>query len=268
MFSMLVRKILKFKILFFLVVLQNIIANGSYANGVLCWDRDVRMAMASFANHQNPKAAAETWFPKYIEIKKTKVRWGNTQSNLNGSARNVGKKIASAAIQRNGYTFRFKFNEERTKAFVTLIPPGQYISVPPAKYNKCMVIQDNAKIVTKPTKVKKSYLQRCGLTPKKLENIQASLKTAGFYNGKVDGKFGLRTFNGITKAKSFLGKNASSGECLNTSDISLLRNPIIKKNPIFDKSKLNGYKQFCEEIGFKLGTESFGNCVLKMLDKD
>ena len=265
---MYINTISKLKFLIFISILFNPIISTSYANGVLCWDRDVRMAMASFTNHQNPKAAAETWFPKYIEIKKTKVRWGNTQNNLNGSARNVGKKIASAAIQRNGYTFRFKLNEESTKAFVTMIPPGQYISIPPAKYNKCKIIQDNVKTVTKPTKVKKSYLQRCSLTPAKLKNIQTLLKTVGFYSGKIDGKFGQRAFNGITKAKSFLGKNASSGECLNTSDTSLLQNHTTKKNSISDKSKLNGYKHFCEEIGFKPGTENFGNCILKMLDKN
>ena len=30
----------------------------------------------------------------------------------------------------------------------------------------------------------------------------------------------------------------------------------------------NSQKQFCSEIGFQPGTESFGNCVLKMMDKN
>ena len=30
----------------------------------------------------------------------------------------------------------------------------------------------------------------------------------------------------------------------------------------------NSQKDFCSEIGFEPGTESFGNCVLKMMDKD
>ena len=33
-------------------------------------------------------------------------------------------------------------------------------------------------------------------------------------------------------------------------------------------SKLNKYKEFCEEIGFKLGTEKFADCVLKAMEKD
>ena len=183
---MYINTISKLKFLIFISILFNPIISTSYANGVLCWDRDVRMAMASFTNHQNPKAAAETWFPKYIEIKKTKVRWGSNQNSLNGSARNVGKKITSAAIQRNGYTFRFKLNEESTKAFVTMIPPGQYISIPPAKYNKCKIIQDNVKTVTKPTKVKKSYLQRCSLTPAKLKNIQTFINDTDIIINKRD----------------------------------------------------------------------------------
>ena len=35
-----------------------------------------------------------------------------------------------------------------------------------------------------------------------------------------------------------------------------------------NNSTYNSQKDFCSEIGFKPGTESFGNCVLKMMDKD
>ena len=31
-------------------------------------------------------------------------------------------------------------------------------------------------------------------------------------------------------------------------------------------SKLNKYKEFCEEIGFTPGTEKFGECVLKAME--
>ena len=33
-------------------------------------------------------------------------------------------------------------------------------------------------------------------------------------------------------------------------------------------SKLDTHKEFCEEIGFVPGTEKFGDCVMKMMDKD
>ena len=33
-------------------------------------------------------------------------------------------------------------------------------------------------------------------------------------------------------------------------------------------SKLNKYKEFCEEIGYKPGTEKFADCVLKTMEKD
>ena len=33
-------------------------------------------------------------------------------------------------------------------------------------------------------------------------------------------------------------------------------------------SKLDNHKEFCEEIGFNPGTEKFGDCVIKMMDKD
>ena len=33
-------------------------------------------------------------------------------------------------------------------------------------------------------------------------------------------------------------------------------------------SKLDAHKEFCEGIGFNPGTEKFGDCVMKMMDKD
>ena len=33
-------------------------------------------------------------------------------------------------------------------------------------------------------------------------------------------------------------------------------------------SKLDKHKEFCEEIGFNPGTEKFGDCVMKMMDRD
>ena len=33
-------------------------------------------------------------------------------------------------------------------------------------------------------------------------------------------------------------------------------------------SKLDNHKEFCEEIGFNPGTEKFGDCVMKMMEKD
>ena len=33
-------------------------------------------------------------------------------------------------------------------------------------------------------------------------------------------------------------------------------------------SKLDKHKEFCEEIGFNPGTEKFGDCIMKMMDKD
>ena len=35
-----------------------------------------------------------------------------------------------------------------------------------------------------------------------------------------------------------------------------------------NNSTYNSQKDFCSEIGFKPGTESFGNCVLKMMEKN
>ena len=41
-----------------------------------------------------------------------------------------------------------------------------------------------------------------------------------------------------------------------------------KDKPIpSSNSKLDGYKNFCAEIGFTPGTEKFGECVMKVMEK-
>ena len=35
-----------------------------------------------------------------------------------------------------------------------------------------------------------------------------------------------------------------------------------------EPSKIDKYKSTCEEIGFTPGTEKFGDCVMKLMDKD
>ncbi len=40
-----------------------------------------------------------------------------------------------------------------------------------------------------------------------------------------------------------------------------------KSSPSNSNSKLEGYKNFCKEIGFTPGTQRFGECVMKVLEK-
>ena len=66
-----------------------------------------------------------------------------------------------------------------------------------------------------------------------------------------------------------LPPNIYKGCVLNKS----LRNGITdtqtqQPQPSKNNTTYNSQKDFCSEIGFEPGTESFGNCVLKMIDKN
>ena len=37
---------------------------------------------------------------------------------------------------------------------------------------------------------------------------------------------------------------------------------------IYNASELDEHKEFCKEIGFTPGTEKFGDCVMKLVEKD
>ena len=80
-----------------------------------------------------------------------------------------------------------------------------------------------------------------------------SKEVGEFKNGLLNG-FGIRynadgsiTQEGIFKDDEFLHAKTSE-----------------KKEP----SKLDKYKSTCEELGFLSDTEKFGDCVMKLMDKD
>ena len=60
------------------------------------------------------------------------------------------------------------------------------------------------------------------------------------------------------------------------TDGSIIREGIFKDNEFVfaetrekkETSKLDKYKSTCEELGFVSGTEKFGDCVMKLMDKD
>ena len=60
------------------------------------------------------------------------------------------------------------------------------------------------------------------------------------------------------------GYKKSGNECVSIF-IDMGKQPANSSTSNF---KLNKYKEFCEEIGFKPGTEKFADCVLKTMEKD
>ena len=83
--------------------------------------------------------------------------------------------------------------------------------------------------------------------------VKGSKYVGQFKNNKRHGQgkythFDGKVKEGIWKEGKFLYENKKS-----TSSNS--------------NSKLDGYKNFCAEIGFTPGTEKFGECVLKAMEK-
>ena len=63
---------------------------------------------------------------------------------------------------------------------------------------------------------------------------------------------------------------------LNDADGSITQEGIFKDDEFLyaetkekkEPSKLDNYKSTCEGLGFTPGTERFGDCVMKLMDKD
>ena len=92
-----------------------------------------------------------------------------------------------------------------------------------------------------------------------------------FKDGKYDGQ-GIYFFtNGSKWVGTWENDNLNGYAITYKSDGSINQEGIFKDD-VFQyaqkKSKLDEYKDFCKEIGFTPKTESFGNCVLKLMDRD
>jgi len=123
-----------------------------------------------------------------------------------------------------------------------------------------------------------------GLTLKTRKYIQMALKEKGFYKATIDGLYGQGTREAILGFFKEKGLNDGLKNLDMSRELSLIATPLFSEkkdkkskkplNPIEKSegsnstSNLGKYKDFCEEIGLKIGTEKFADCVLKAMDKD
>jgi len=102
-----------------------------------------------------------------------------------------------------------------------------------------------------------------------------------FKNDKAHGK-GTKTFaNGIKTVGAWENNKLNGYAITYYANRSIKQEGIFKDNEFLytekrsksvitpsTDSELDKHKEFCEEIGFTPKTEGFGNCVLKLMDKD
>ena len=105
-------------------------------------------------------------------------------------------------------------------------------------------------------------------------------KFIGFFKNNLRHGQGTYTFaNGAKDVGEFKNSKLNGYAIRYDSDGIIYQEGIFKddvfqyaqkksSNSSNSNSKLNKYKEFCEEIGFKPGTEKFADCVLKTMEKD
>ena len=77
--------------------------------------------------------------------------------------------------------------------------------------------------------------------------------------------------NGIKWVGTFENDNLNGYAITYYADGGINQEGIFKDNEFLytqKKSKIDKHKDICEEIGFTPKTVDFGNCVLKLMDKD
>ena len=105
-------------------------------------------------------------------------------------------------------------------------------------------------------------------------------KYVGEYKEGVRSGQGTYTFSDGSKDVGEWQNGALNGYAIQYNADGTIQREGIFKDDVFQyaqkkssnssnlNSKLNKYKEFCKEIGFKLGTEKFADCVLKVMEKD
>ena len=92
-----------------------------------------------------------------------------------------------------------------------------------------------------------------------------------FKNGKANGQGTYTYASGSKEVGEWENGNLNGYAITYKADGTIDQEGIFKDN-VFQyaqkKSKLDKHKDTCKDIGFTPKTESFGNCVLKLMDKD
>jgi len=173
MFSMLVRKILKFKILFFLVVLQNIIANGSYANEIIC-----SKLITSYLESRYGKDNFRLFFPPLLKLtdeyiylsdnKKTdaNIEWYAKIKNQKGSFKNA-MAIRSVIDDRSNKKYtaivRYNYKENNSLHANTQVQGLDNAALQPNLYKEC-VLTKNLKNKITDTQTKQTQSSKKNIT--------------------------------------------------------------------------------------------------------
>ncbi len=228
----------------------------------------------------------------FLNIKDGKVS-GKIFSILSGSyCPEVSTEFTQVPLDRKG-TFRYSFNIQTNP--VGLIALRGNLNKKTISLSSAMITNTTIKLKktagntlnntykgTSPTDPVSTAFK--GLPSKTRKNIQIVLKEKGFYKSTIDGLYGKGTREAIL---GFFKEKGLSDELKNLDmnrELSLIATPsfsekkdkksknslslIVRSEGSNTTSNLSKYKEFCEEIGLKIGTEKFADCVLKAMDKD
>ena len=181
-----------FNIMFFLV-------GFAKADSIICWDRNVGIAASAFVS----RAAAESWFPAYIYISDTQVKFGDSRNSWFNVTSNIGDDYVNASATRSSTLFKFKYRKSKNNLSVKMVQGGSYKPIAPITYKNCEQlgskssasnVSDNA--------AKAAYIK---LSKCNRRYIQQFLTGQGLYKSTIDGKWGAGTASALQKAKK-LGK--------------------------------------------------------------
>jgi len=186
-------------------------------------------------------------------------------------------KNNAGAIYYTKYSYVFLKKTKRINA--SAIPRGSYNPIKDVG-GTCKVInlgvsRNKTASSNSSNKPKLSLLQTSfnELSKEKRKQLQSNLKDLGLYKSSIDGSYGKGTAAALVAYnKKYLNGRNLENNSYNTAGlirtVLALKSSAVPVTTSSKNSKLKEHKEFCEDIGFTPKTESFGNCVLKLMEKD
>ena len=184
------------KKLFLLVFHIFIIGSIAKADAIICWERNVGIAASAFVS----RAAAESWFPKYIYISDDQVKFGDSRNSWFNVTSNIGDDYINAAASRSGTLFKFKYRKSKNNLSVKMVQGGSYKPIAPITYKNCEQVGSrslSSNVSDNAAKAAYVKLSKCNR-----RYIQQFLSGQGLYNSTIDGKWGAGTALALQKAKN------------------------------------------------------------------
>ena len=170
------------------------------ANGVICSGRNINLVINVFSNSENPRKAAEGFYPPYVRITDDFVQFGSDENRWYKPQKNIGNSYAEAQVIRpSKQKPLFKlFYKKASKTVAVTVSKRGVKKIPPVIYQNCEELGSASAAKRSSSNIVAAAFRKLSTCDRKY--VQQFLKGQELYSGTIDGKWGQNTYKGLVRA--------------------------------------------------------------------